>query len=113
MQKITPCLWFNNQAEKAVAFYTSIFKNSSIGTISHYDEAGAEVSGMPRSVMTIEFTLDGQTFTALNGDPAFTFSEAISFIINCDTQKAGRGMKAMLQMKKIDIAKLKQTVAQH
>lgn len=155
MQKITPCLWFDTQAEEAVKFYSSIFPNSKIGKTARYDEASAEVSGQPAgSVMTIEFSLDGQNFLALNGGPIFKFTEAISFIIDCKTQeevdmyweklsaggqkvqcgwlkdkfgvswqvvptilnellededkeKAGRVMKAMLQMVKLDIVGLK------
>ena len=154
IQKITPCLWFDNQAEEAAKFYASIFKNSKIGAISHYDEASSNVSGMPAgSVLTVEFELEGQKFVALNGGPAFKFSEAISFMVNCETQeeidhywnalsavpdseqcgwlkdkygvswqitptrldemirdkdsaKAQRVMKAMLEMKKLDIAEL-------
>lgn len=162
MQKITPCLWFNDNAEDAVKFYTSIFKNSKIKSITYYGEAGANVSGRPKgSVLTIAFQLDGQEFLALNGGPHFTFSPAISFIANCKTQKeidalweklsAGgderaqqcgwlkdkygvswqivpadigkmlqsdddekseRVMKALLQMRKIDIESLKQAYAQ-
>jgi len=160
MQKITPCLWFDNQAEEAVNFYVSIFKNSKVGNIARYGEAGAEVSGRPKgSVMTVIFELDGQEFMALNGGPIFKFTEAISFIVNCETQekidemweklskggekgqcgwlkdkyglswqivppvlsemvqdkdveKSERVMKAMLQMKKLDIKKLKQAYAQ-
>jgi predicted 3-demethylubiquinone-9 3-methyltransferase (glyoxalase superfamily) len=156
MQKITPCLWFDNQAEEAVNFYVSIFKNSKIVSIARYGEAGAEVSGRPKgTVMTALFQLDGQEFMALNGGPQFKFSEAISFIVNCraqkeidefwkklseggeegpcgwlkdkygmswqivptvlgkmlkdkDAEKSERVMKAMLQMKKIDVQKLKQ-----
>ena len=88
MQRITPCLWFDDQAEQAVGFYTAIFKNSRIGTIARYGEAGREIHGKPAgSVMTVAFELDGQTFTALNGGPDFTFNEAISLQINCETQK--------------------------
>ncbi|WNM64228.1 VOC family protein [Candidatus Nitrospira neomarina] len=88
MQKITPCLWFDHQAEEAVKFYVSIFKNTKIGDITHYEEEGAKVSGRPKgSVMTITFQLDGQEFLALNGGPHFTFTEAISFIINCASQE--------------------------
>jgi predicted 3-demethylubiquinone-9 3-methyltransferase (glyoxalase superfamily) len=88
MQRITPCLWFDDQAEEAVGFYTAIFKNSRIGTIARYGEAGREIHGKPAgSVMTVAFELDGQTFTALNGGPDFTFNEAISLQINCETQK--------------------------
>ena len=160
MQKITPCLWFNDNAEEAVKFYTSIFKNSKIKNITYYGEAGAEVSGRPKgSVLTIAFQLDGQEFLALNGGPHFTFSPAISFIANCKTQKeidalweklsasgdekaqqcgwlkdnygvswqivpanigkmlhdaekSERVMKALLQMRKIDIESLKQAYEQ-
>ena len=151
MQKITPFLWFDNQAEEAVNFYVSIFKNSKIGNITRYDQASANASGRPEgSVMTIDFQLEGQDFIALNGGPQFKFSEAISFSVDCKTQqevdefwqklsaggeegpcgwlkdkyglswqivptvlvemlndpnkeKAQRVMKAMLQMKKLDI----------
>jgi predicted 3-demethylubiquinone-9 3-methyltransferase (glyoxalase superfamily) len=160
MQKITPCLWFDNQAEEAVNFYVSIFNNSKVGRIARYGEAGAEVSGRPKgTVMTVEFQLEGQEFLALNGGPIFKFTEAISFIVNCETQekidemweklskggekgecgwlkdkyglswqivppvlsemlqdkdaeKTERVMKAMLQMKKLDIKKLKQAYEQ-
>jgi predicted 3-demethylubiquinone-9 3-methyltransferase (glyoxalase superfamily) len=88
MQKITPCLWFDNQAEEAAKFYTTIFKNSKIGKIARYGEKGARVSGRPQgSVMTVTFKLDGQEFMALNGGPIFKFTEAISLIVNCGTQK--------------------------
>lgn len=88
MQRITPFLWFDSQAEEAANFYVSIFKNSKIGRISRYGEAGQEIHGRQRgSVMTIDFELDGQEFTALNGGPVFRFSEAISFQIHCDTQQ--------------------------
>ena len=88
MQKITPCLWFNDNAEEAVSFYTSIFKNSKIKTITRYGDAGAEASGRPKgAVMTVTFELDGQEFMALNGGPRFTFSPAISFMANCKTQE--------------------------
>jgi predicted 3-demethylubiquinone-9 3-methyltransferase (glyoxalase superfamily) len=160
MQKIVPCLWFDNQAEEAVNFYVSIFKNSKVGRIARYGEAGAEVSGRPKgTVMTVEFQLEGQEFLALNGGPIFKFTEAISFIVNCETQekldemweklskggekgqcgwlkdkyglswqivppvlgemlqdkdakKTERVMKAMLQMKKLDIKTLKQAYEQ-
>jgi predicted 3-demethylubiquinone-9 3-methyltransferase (glyoxalase superfamily) len=87
-QKITPFLWFDDKAEEAVKFYVSIFKNSKIGTITHYEGESAEVSGRPKgSAMTVAFQLDGQAFTALNGGPIFKFTEAISFVVNCKTQK--------------------------
>ncbi len=158
MQKITPCLWFDRNAEEAVRFYISVFKNSKIGKISRYGEAGHEVHGQPAgTVMTIEFELNGQSFTALNGGPMFKFNEAISFQVSCATQdeidyywgklsqggderaqqcgwlkdkyglswqivpsaaikmmqdpdpaKSKRVMEAILQMKKIDIARLEQ-----
>jgi predicted 3-demethylubiquinone-9 3-methyltransferase (glyoxalase superfamily) len=156
MQKITPFLWFDNNAEEAVNFYVSIFKNSKLGKIARYTGAGAQAAGRPEgSVMTAEFQLEGQNFVAINGGPQFKFTEAISFVVNCGTQeevdyywekltadggqesqcawlkdkyglswqivptvliemlqdkdpeKAQRVMKAMLQMKKIDIATLK------
>jgi len=83
MQKITPFLWFNDQAEEAMNFYTSIFKNSKISSVSRYGEGGPGPQG---SVMTATFQLDGQEFLALNGGPIFTFTEAISFFVNCETQ---------------------------
>ena len=87
-QKITPCLWFDRQAEEAARFYTAIFPNSRTTAVSHYGEAGREVHGMPAgTVMTVAFELDGQGFTALNGGPVFKFNEAISFQIDCETQK--------------------------
>jgi predicted 3-demethylubiquinone-9 3-methyltransferase (glyoxalase superfamily) len=151
MQKITPFLWFDSQAEEAVNFYTSIFKNSKILHVARYGEVGPGPNG---SVMTVAFQLDGQEFLALNGGPYFKFNEAISFVVNCETQKevdelweklseggekvqcgwlkdkygvswqivpsilgkmltdpdpakSQRVMKAMLQMKKIDIEGLK------
>jgi predicted 3-demethylubiquinone-9 3-methyltransferase (glyoxalase superfamily) len=86
-QKITPFLWFNNQAEEAAKFYTSIFKNSRIGNVARYDQAAEKVSGRPAgSVMTVEFQLEGQDFIALNGGPHFKFTEAISFVVSCKTQ---------------------------
>ena len=162
MQRITACLWFDDQAEEAVGFYTAIFKHSKIGTIARYGEAGHEIHGKPAgSVMTVAFELDGQTFTALNGGPDFKFNEAISLQINCETQeevdyyweklsrggdekaqqcgwlkdrygvswqvvpkaliemltspdykKSQKAMEAMLQMKKIDIEKLRRTLAE-
>jgi predicted 3-demethylubiquinone-9 3-methyltransferase (glyoxalase superfamily) len=87
IQAITPCLWFDHQAEAAARFYTGIFPRSKIGAISRYGEAGQEVHGRPAgSVMTVAFELDGQPFTALNGGPVFAFTPAISFQIHCDTQ---------------------------
>jgi len=88
VQPITPCLWFDSQAEEAARYYTGIFKNSKIGTITRYGEAGREVHGRPPgSVMTVAFELNGQPFTALNGGPVFKFNEAISFQIMCRTQE--------------------------
>jgi predicted 3-demethylubiquinone-9 3-methyltransferase (glyoxalase superfamily) len=88
MQKITPFLWFDDNAEEAVKFYTSIIKNSKIGKIARYDEAGEKAAGRPAgSVMTVEFQLEGQEFVALNGGPHFKFTEAISFVVNCETQE--------------------------
>jgi len=87
MRTITPCLWFDHQAEEAAGFYTSIFRNSRIGRVSRYGKEGFEVHGKPEgTVLTVEFELDGQAFTALNGGPAFRFNEAISFQVNCETQ---------------------------
>ena len=87
MQKITPCLWFDNQAEEAARFYTAVFKNSRIGRIARYGKEGQEIHGPPEgSVLTVEFEINGQTFTALNGGPIFTFNEAISFQVPCETQ---------------------------
>jgi predicted 3-demethylubiquinone-9 3-methyltransferase (glyoxalase superfamily) len=88
LQSITPCLWFDDQAEDAAKLYTSIFKNSQIGAISRYGEAGREIHGKPPgSVLTVAFELDGQSFTALNGGPVFKFNEAISLMVNCDSQE--------------------------
>jgi predicted 3-demethylubiquinone-9 3-methyltransferase (glyoxalase superfamily) len=88
VRKITPCLWFDGRAEEAARFYTSIFRNSRIGDVSHYGEAGREAHGQtPGTVMTVVFELDGQTFTALNGGPYFKFTEAISFQVDCQTQE--------------------------
>ena len=87
MQKITPFLWFNDNAEEAASFYTSVIKNSKINGITIYDENGAGASGRPQgSVMTVDFELDGQNFVALNGGPHFKFTEAVSFVVNCETQ---------------------------
>ncbi len=160
-QRIAPCLWFDHQAEEAVAFYTAIFRNSKVVKIARYGEAGHEVHGRTAgTVMTVAFELDGQAFTALNGGPIFQFNEAMSLQINCQTQaevdhywdklseggdakaqqcgwlkdrygvswqvvpavlpemmtdpdsrRSGRVMKAMLQMKKLDIDALKQAYA--
>src|ERR1041385_1929354 len=156
MQGITPFLWFDHQAEEAAKFYTSVFKNSKVGRILRYDEATAKAAGgQVGSVLTIEFEIEGQKFTALNGGPQFKFNESVSFVVNCKTQeevdyfweklqagggkesacgwlkdkfglswqitptvlidmlhdkdadKAERVMHAMLQMQKIEIAKLK------
>ncbi|SRR5712691_3437983 len=156
MQKITTFLWFDDKAEEAANFYTSVFRNSRITGLTRYDEAASKAAGRPKgSVMTVEFILDGQQLTALNGGPIFKFTEAISLVVNCETQqeideyweKLSKGgdpsqcgwlkdryglswqvvpttlkemlqdknaqksqnvMKAMLQMKKLDIAALKQ-----
>jgi predicted 3-demethylubiquinone-9 3-methyltransferase (glyoxalase superfamily) len=83
-QKITPFLWFDHEAEEAAGYYTSIFKNSKIEAITRYGETGPGPQG---SVMTVAFELDGQKFMALNGGPAFHFTEAISFVVNCEDQK--------------------------
>jgi predicted 3-demethylubiquinone-9 3-methyltransferase (glyoxalase superfamily) len=88
IQKITPCLWFDDQAEEAAKFYTSIFKHSKIVSMARYGEAGHEVHGRPAgTVMTVAFELDGHAFTALNGGPMFQFNEAISFQVSCETQE--------------------------
>ena len=156
MQKITPFLWFDGKAEEAMRFYVSIFKNSKVGAITRYGDAGPGPKG---TVMVVTFQLDGQEFIALNGGPQFTFSPAISLVVNCETQeevdafwdklseggekqqcgwlkdkyglswqivptvlgemmqdkdaeKSQRVMKAMLQMNKMDVARLKQAYAQ-
>src|SRR5262249_16269989 len=156
MQKITPFLWFDGKAEEAIKFYTSIFKNSKIGSVTRYGEAGPGPKG---TVMSATFQLDGQPFMALNGGSQFTFSPAISFFVNCETQeevdelweklseggekqrcgwlkdrfgvswqiipsalgqmlqdknpeKAKNVMKAMLQMDKLDIKRLREAYAQ-
>lgn len=160
MQKITTFLWFDTQAEEAANFYVSLFKNSKIESVSRYPAEGQDVTGKQAgTVMTVKFLLDGQEFIALNGGPQFKFNEAISLVVNCETQeeidelweklteggtevqcgwlkdkyglawqitppvldemlqdedaaKAGRVMKAMLQMKKIDIQTLKRAYEQ-
>ena len=153
-------MWFDHQAEEAAKFYTSVFKNSKVGKILRYDEATAKAAGGPvGSVLTIEFEIEGQKFTALNGGPQFKFNESVSFVVECKTQeevdyfwekltagggqesecgwlkdkfglswqvtptvlidmlndkdpkKAGRVMKAMMQMQKIEINKLKAAYA--
>jgi len=155
LKKITPCLWFDREAEEAARFYVSIFRNARIGDISHYSKEGFEIHGRAEgTVMAVGFEIEGQSFTALNGGPQFKFSPAISFQIPCETQeeidyyweklgaggeahrcgwlmdkfgvswqifpaalpdmmrdpdnaKAARAMRAMLGMKKFDIAKLR------
>ena len=105
LQKITPFLWFDDQAEEAAAFYTGIFKNSKIVNVTRYGEAGQEIHGKAGKVMTVTFEVDGQTFTALNGGPMFKFTEAISFQVHCETQaevdyyweKLSQGGDAMAQ----------------
>lgn len=84
MQKITPFLWFDKEAEEAATFYTSVFKNSKLGRIARYTNAGP---GEPGSVMTVEFTIDGMEFIALNAGPVFQFNEAVSFVIDCKSQE--------------------------
>ena len=87
-QRITPCLWFDSQAEEAANFYVSVFKNSKIGMVSRYSEAGKENHQRPvGSVMTVAFELDGQSFTALNGGPVFKFNEAVSLEVHCKNQE--------------------------
>lgn len=83
-QKITPFLWFNNQAEEAATFYTSVFKNAKVGNITRYGEAGPQPAG---DVMTVSFEIEGMEFTALNGGPEFNFTEAISFAVSCASQE--------------------------
>jgi predicted 3-demethylubiquinone-9 3-methyltransferase (glyoxalase superfamily) len=90
MQKITPFLWFDREAEEASKFYTSIFKNSKIGRILRYGEKAAKISSTGRpagSVLTVELEIEGQKFVALNGGPRFKFNESISFVVNCETQQ--------------------------
>lgn len=87
-QRLTPCLWFDDQAEEAAKYYVSIFKNSKIVNVARYSKVGQETHKRPAgSVMTVAFELDGQPFTALNGGPIFTFNEAISLQVDCDTQE--------------------------
>lgn len=87
IQSITPCLWFDDQAEAAARFYVDLFPNSRLVKTTRFGEAGQEIHGRPPgSIMTVEFELDGQRFTALNGGPMFQFSEAISLQVHCDTQ---------------------------
>jgi predicted 3-demethylubiquinone-9 3-methyltransferase (glyoxalase superfamily) len=87
VNKIAPCLWFDDQAEEAARFYVSVFPNSSVGAIGHYGKAGFEIHKRPQgSVMTVAFTLDGQEFLALNGGPLFKFNEAVSLMVRCETQ---------------------------
>jgi predicted 3-demethylubiquinone-9 3-methyltransferase (glyoxalase superfamily) len=87
-QKMNICLWFDTQAEEAARFYTSLFGDASLGRIVRYGKAGVEVHGKPEgAVMTIEFTLNGMQFLGLNGGPHFTFNEAVSIVVNCDTQE--------------------------
>jgi predicted 3-demethylubiquinone-9 3-methyltransferase (glyoxalase superfamily) len=161
VHRISACLWFDSEGEEAAKLYTSIFPNSKIGAISRYGEAGKEFHGKePGAVMTVEFTLDGQPFAALNGGPLFKFNEAVSFQVHCETQeeidhywnhlsaggdpqaqqcgwlkdkfglswqivptvlakmmadpdtkKSQRAMQALLQMKKLEIAKLQAAFA--
>ncbi|MGI0063613.1 MAG: VOC family protein [Nitrosopumilaceae archaeon] len=162
VQKITPFLWFDNQAEEATKFYTSIFRDSKIGKVTRYGKEGYEIHRMPEGmIMTTEFQIEGQKFVTINGGPHFKFNEAISFVVNCVTQeevdyyweklseggdekvqmcgwlkdkyglswqviptvlvqmlqdkdkkKSEKVMGAMLQMKKIDIKKLKHAYEQ-
>jgi predicted 3-demethylubiquinone-9 3-methyltransferase (glyoxalase superfamily) len=88
MQKIIPCLWFDDKAEEAAKFYASVFRNSRIGDVTHYGKEGYEIHGRKAgSVLTVEFEIEGQEFVALNGGPVFKFNEAISFQVHCETQK--------------------------
>ena len=84
MQRITPCLWFDTEAEDAADFYVSVFKNSQVVSVSRYGEAGPRPAG---TVMTVDFELDGQAFIALNGGPEFPFTEAVSLQVDCETQE--------------------------
>lgn len=88
MQKITPFLWYEDKAEEAANFYVSLFKNSKVGDITRYDEASEKAAGRPAgSVMTVAFVLEGQEFVAINGGPAFKLTEAVSFVVNCESQE--------------------------
>jgi len=88
MQKISPCLWFDDKAEEAAKFYTSVFKDSKIGDVTRYGKEGYEIHGKEEgTVMTVEFEIEGQKFLALNGGPIFKFNEAISFQVYCETQE--------------------------
>jgi predicted 3-demethylubiquinone-9 3-methyltransferase (glyoxalase superfamily) len=128
MPQINTFLTFNNQAEEAARFYTSIFPNSKITRITRYPDLGPQSPFKAGSVMTVEFTLDGCAFTALNGGPQFTFSQGFSVAVLCDTQqevdeywdkfvtdpdpaKAGKAMQAMMTMIKIDTEQLKRALA--
>jgi predicted 3-demethylubiquinone-9 3-methyltransferase (glyoxalase superfamily) len=89
MQRITPFLWFDDQAEAAANYYVSVFENARIGTVARYGKEGAAVSGRTEgSVMTVAFELDGQKFVAINGGPHFKINEAVSFVVNCESQEA-------------------------
>lgn len=88
MEKITPFLWFDSEAEEAARFYTSVFKNSKVLQVTRYSESASNAARRPKgSVMTVVFQLNGQNFTAINGGPIFKFTEAISFVVNCDSQE--------------------------
>lgn len=88
MQRINPFLWYDDKAEEAAKFYVTVFKNSKINRTTRYDEEGSKAAGRPAgTVMTVEFELDGQKFVALNGGPHFKFTEAVSFVVNCETQQ--------------------------
>jgi predicted 3-demethylubiquinone-9 3-methyltransferase (glyoxalase superfamily) len=88
MQKITPFLWYEDKAEQAANFYVSLFKNSKVGDITRYDEASEKAAGRPAgSVMTVAFVLEGQEFVAINGGPAFKLTEAVSFVVSCESQE--------------------------
>ena len=88
VQRISPCLWFDHEAEEAAAFYVSVFKNSKVVSVTRYGKAGQEIHKRPEgSVMTVAFELDGQPFTALNGGPVFKFNEAVSLQVDCDSQE--------------------------